>query len=66
MWLGANHRCHRTHQQIGQWAAGNVVDPQAQLFTSAGGSVAIAINAYPVQVDRGQAAQDHDTVGACD
>jgi thioredoxin reductase len=37
---------------IGVWAAGNVVDPRAEVITAAGaGSAAIAINADLVQDD---------------
>jgi hypothetical protein len=44
----------------GVWAAGNVVDPRAQVITAAGaGSVAaIAINADLVQEDAERAAED--------
>ena len=47
----------------GVWAAGNVVDPRAQVITSAGaGSVAaIAINADLVQDDVSRAMEDRDT-----
>ena len=45
------------------WAAGNVVDPRAQVITSAGAgsAAAIAINADLVQDDVRRALEDHDT-----
>jgi thioredoxin reductase len=48
----------------GVWAAGNVVDPRAQVITSAGqgSAAAIAINADLVQDDVASAMQHHDTV----
>jgi thioredoxin reductase len=47
----------------GVWAAGNVVDPRAQVITSAGAgsAAAIAINADLVQDDVALAMQHHDT-----
>jgi thioredoxin reductase len=47
----------------GVWAAGNVVDPRAQVITSAGqgSAAAIAINADLVQDDVASAMQRHDT-----
>lgn len=47
----------------GVWAAGNVVDPRAQVITSAGAgsAAAIAINADLVQDDVQRAVEDHDT-----
>jgi thioredoxin reductase len=47
----------------GVWAAGNVVDPRAQVITSAGAgsAAAIAINADLVQDDMARAMQHHDT-----
>ena len=47
----------------GAWAAGNVVDPRAQVITSAGqgSAAAIAINADLVQDDVGSAMQQRDT-----
>jgi thioredoxin reductase len=47
----------------GVWAAGNVVDPRAQVITSAGAgsAAAIAINADLVQDDVARAMQHHDT-----
>jgi thioredoxin reductase len=49
----------------GVWAAGNVVDPRAQVITSAGqgSAAAIAINADLVQDDVANAMQQRDTVG---
>ena len=49
----------------GVWAAGNVVDPRAQVITSAGqgSAAAIAINADLVQDDVACAMQQRDTVG---
>jgi len=49
----------------GVWAAGNVVDPRAQVITSAGAgsAAAIALNADLVQDDVQRAVQDHDTAG---
>ena len=46
----------------GVWAAGNVVDPRAQVITSAGAgsAAAIAINADLVQEDVARAMQHHD------
>ena len=50
---------------FGVWAAGNVVDPRAQVITSAGAgsAAAIAINADLVQEDAGRAVEDHDAAG---
>jgi len=47
---------------FGVWAAGNVVDPRAQVITSAGAgsAAAIAINADLVQEDVERAVEDHD------
>jgi thioredoxin reductase len=47
----------------GVWAAGNVVDPRAQVITSAGAgsAAAIAINADLIQDDVARAMQHHDT-----
>ena len=47
----------------GVWAAGNVVDPRAQVITSAGAgsAAAIAINADLVQDDVARAMRHHDT-----
>ena len=47
----------------GVWAAGNVVDPRAQVITSAGAgsAAAIAINADLVQEDVRNALDDHNT-----
>lgn len=47
----------------GVWAAGNVVDPRAQVITSAGAgsAAAIAINADLVQDDVERAVKDHHT-----
>jgi hypothetical protein len=44
------------------WAAGNVVDPRAQVITAAGAgsAAAIAINADLVQDDVARATQRHD------
>ena len=49
----------------GVWAAGNVVDPRAQVITSAGAgsAAAIAINADLVQDDVARAMHHHDTTG---
>jgi thioredoxin reductase len=49
----------------GVWAAGNVVDPRAQVITSAGqgSAAAIAINADLVEDDVARAMQHHDTAG---
>jgi len=46
----------------GVWAAGNVVDPRAQVITSAGAgsAAAIAINADLVHEDAERAVEDHD------
>ncbi len=46
----------------GVWAAGNVVDPRAQVITSAGAgsAAAIAINADLIQDDVARAMQHHD------
>jgi thioredoxin reductase len=52
---------------FGVWAAGNVVDPRAQVITAAGAgsAAAIAINADLVQEDVERAAEDlRTTVGA--
>ncbi len=50
----------------GVWAAGNVVDPRAQVITSAGAgsAAAIAINADLVQEDVERAVHDHTTANA--
>lgn len=50
---------------FGVWAAGNVVDPRAQVITSAGAgsAAAIAINADLVQEDVERAAEDHTAAG---
>ncbi|HVS06226.1 MAG TPA: NAD(P)/FAD-dependent oxidoreductase [Candidatus Dormibacteraeota bacterium] len=50
---------------FGVWAAGNVVDPRAQVITSAGAgsAAAIAINADLVQEDVERAAEDHRAAG---
>jgi thioredoxin reductase len=50
----------------GVWAAGNVVDPRAQVITAAGAgsAAAIAINADLVQEDLGLALQHEGTEGA--
>jgi thioredoxin reductase len=50
---------------FGVWAAGNVVDPRAQLITSAGAgsAAAIAINADLVQEDVERAEEDHHAAG---
>jgi thioredoxin reductase len=50
---------------FGVWAAGNVVDPRAQLITSAGAgsAAAIAINADLVQEDVERAEEDHRAAG---
>jgi thioredoxin reductase len=50
---------------FGVWAAGNVVDPRAQLITSAGAgsAAAIAINGDLVQEDVERAEEDHRSVG---
>ena len=50
----------------GVWAAGNVVDPRAQVITSAGAgsAAAIAINADLVQEDVDRAMQHRDTANA--
>ena len=47
---------------LGVWAAGNVVDPRAQVITPAGGgsAAAIAINADLVEEDARNAARDFD------
>ncbi|MGZ4792797.1 MAG: NAD(P)/FAD-dependent oxidoreductase [Ilumatobacteraceae bacterium] len=52
----------------GVWAAGNVVDPRAQVITAAGAgsAAAIAINADLVQDDVERAVDDHNTDGATD
>jgi hypothetical protein len=49
----------------GGWAAGNVVDPRAQVITSAGAgsAAAIAINADLVQEDTERAVEDHEAAG---
>lgn len=49
----------------GVWAAGNVVDPRAQVITSAGAgsAAAMAINADLVQDDVERAVQDHGAAG---
>jgi thioredoxin reductase len=54
----------RTSTQ-GAWAAGNVVDPRAQVITAAGAgsAAAIAINADLVQDDVERAVQIHDAAG---
>jgi thioredoxin reductase len=46
---------------VGVWAAGNVVDPRAQVITAAGAgsAAAIAINADLVQEDVERATEDH-------
>jgi thioredoxin reductase len=46
---------------VGVWAAGNVVDPRAQVITSAGAgsTAAIALNADLVQEDVERAVRDH-------
>jgi thioredoxin reductase len=46
---------------VGVWAAGNVVDPRAQVITAAGAgsAAAIAINADLVQEDVERAAEEH-------
>ena len=50
----------------GVWAAGNVVDPRAQVITSAGAgsAAAIAINADLVQDDVERAVHRHNSAGA--
>jgi len=50
---------------FGVWAAGNVVDPRAQVITSAGAgsAAAIAINTDLVQDDVERAVEDHDATG---
>jgi thioredoxin reductase len=50
---------------FGVWAAGNVVDPRAQVITSAGAgsAAAIAINADLVQEDAERAVEDHHAAG---
>jgi thioredoxin reductase len=50
---------------FGVWAAGNVVDPRAQVITSAGAgsAAAIAINADLVQEDTERAVEDHYAAG---
>lgn len=50
---------------FGVWAAGNVVDPRAQVITSAGAgsAAAIAINADLVQEDVERAEEDHHAAG---
>ncbi|MDT3446069.1 MULTISPECIES: NAD(P)/FAD-dependent oxidoreductase [unclassified Pseudofrankia] len=50
---------------FGVWAAGNVVDPRAQVITSAGAgsAAAIAINADLVQEDVERAVEDHYAAG---
>jgi thioredoxin reductase len=49
---------------FGVWAAGNVVDPRAQVIASAGAAnaAAIAINADLVQEDVERAMDDHHAV----
>ncbi|SFO50304.1 Thioredoxin reductase [Geodermatophilus obscurus] len=51
----------------GVWAAGNVVDPRAQVIASAGAAIAaaIAINADLVQEDVERAVDDHHSTGGC-
>jgi thioredoxin reductase len=51
---------------LGVWAAGNVVDPRAQVITSAGAgsAAAIAINADLVQEDVERAAEEHRAPGS--
>jgi thioredoxin reductase len=48
----------------GVWAAGNVIDPRAQVITSAGqgSAAAIAINADLVQDDIARAVQEHSSL----
>jgi thioredoxin reductase len=50
---------------FGVWAAGNVVDPRAQVITSAGAgsAAAIAINADLVHEDAERAVEDYDAAG---
>ena len=50
---------------FGVWAAGNVVDPRAQVIASAGAgnAAAIAINADLIQEDVHRAVDDHHTGG---
>jgi thioredoxin reductase len=50
---------------VGVWAAGNVVDPRAQVITAAGAgsAAAIAINADLVEEDVEGAAEDHLAAG---
>jgi NADPH-dependent glutamate synthase beta subunit-like oxidoreductase len=50
-----------TASAFGVWAAGNVVDPRAQVITAAdaGSAAAIAINADLVQEDVERAAAAH-------
>ena len=50
---------------FGVWAAGNVVDPRAQVITSAGAgsAAAIAINADLVDEDVERAVEDHHAAG---
>ena len=50
---------------VGVWAAGNVVDPRAQVITAAGAgsAAAIAINADLVQEDVERAAGEHRAAG---
>jgi hypothetical protein len=51
---------------FGAWAAGNVVDPRAQVIASAGAAnaAAIAINANLVQEDVERAVDDHHVTGS--
>jgi thioredoxin reductase len=51
---------------FGVWAAGNAVDPRAQVIASAGAAnaAAIALNADLVQEDVERAVDDHSTAGA--
>ena len=61
-----HRRRHRADQRPGVWAAGNVVDPRAQVITSAGAgsAAAIAINADLVQDDVERALHDHTSATA--